>query len=78
MDDPANKGAFKLAGDQFSAGEFFGMFFPQDSTDLVSAFNAGLKSALKDGTLTKLCEEWWPDPKERPDCTFKGLPQMTQ
>lgn len=75
MDDPANKGAFKLAGDQFSVGEFFGLAFPKGS-DVIPAFNAGLKAALKDGTLTKICEKWWPDPKERPDCSFKTLPQM--
>ncbi len=75
MDDPANKGALKLAGEQFSVGEFFGMAFPKGS-DLIAPFNAGLKAALKDGTMTKFCEKWWTDPKERPDCSFKLLPQM--
>jgi len=75
MDDPANKGAFKIAGSQFSAGEFLGMAFPKGS-DLVPAFNAGLKAILKDGTMTKLCQQWWPNAEERPDCTFKDLPQM--
>ncbi len=75
MDDPANKGAFKFAGDQFSADEFLGMAFAKGS-DLVPAFNAALKAALKDGTMTTLCKKWWPNPAEQPDCSFKTLPQM--
>lgn len=75
MDDPANKGAFKFAGDQFSSDEFLGMAFPKGS-DLTPAFNTALIAMLKDGTMTNLCKKWWPDPKEQPDCTFKGLPQM--
>ncbi len=74
MDDPANKGAFKFAGDQFSSDEFLGMAFPKGS-DLVPAFNAGLKAILKDGTMTTLCKKWWPNAAEQPDCSFKSLPQ---
>lgn len=75
MDDPANKGAFKFAGDQFSSDEFLGMAFAKGS-DLLPAFNAGLTAMLKDGTMTTLCKKWWPDPAEQPDCSFKTLPQM--
>ncbi len=75
MDDPANKGTIKIAGEQFSVGEYLAMAFAKGS-DLIPPFNAALKAMLKDGTMTKLCEKWWPDPKERPDCSFKDLPQM--
>ncbi len=75
MDDPANTGAFKFAGDQFSSDEFLGMAFAKGS-DLVPAFNAGLKAILKDGTMTTLCKKWWPKAAEQPDCSFKTLPQM--
>jgi len=68
-----NKGKVKLSGKQFG-DEYLGAVFRKGDSELVAAFNAGLMAILKDGTYTKLCQQWWKDIQPAPDCTGKGLP----
>ncbi len=68
-----NKGKVKLSGKQFG-DEYFGAVFRQGDSELVNAFNAGLRAVVKDGTYTKLCQQWWKDLQPAPDCSGKGLP----
>jgi polar amino acid transport system substrate-binding protein len=67
-----NKGKIKLSGKQFG-DEYLGLVFRKGDKELVDAFNAGLKAIFKDGTWSKLCEQWWKDISPKPDCTGKGL-----
>ncbi len=53
----ANPDAFKLVGDAMGS-EDFGFIFPKGS-ELVTAFNAGIESLRKDGTLEELNTRWF-------------------
>lgn len=73
LDD--NKGKLKLTGAPFG-NQFLGLVFRKGDNELRQAFNAGLMAILKDGTWTKLCQQWWKGIVPQPDCTGKGLPQV--
>lgn len=68
-----SKGKLKTVGRTFG-DEFLGFAFRKGNKELKEAFDAGLKSVVRDGTWSKLCDKWWKDIAPKPDCTGKTLP----